>query len=113
MSNFDILPFPPEREVVVDAGYLASGRHIIYGLVEVDVTSVDHQVVSGDVEERWIIRPDEDPQLFKNRLLKENFTTAELEFREVVIEAISQKTREAWEKSMVCSIDIWIHTKED
>ena len=38
MSHFDILPFSPGREVVVDAGYLASGRHIIYGLVEVDVT---------------------------------------------------------------------------
>ena len=38
MSDFDVLPFPPAREIVVDAGYLASGRHIIYGLVEVDVT---------------------------------------------------------------------------
>jgi pyruvate/2-oxoglutarate dehydrogenase complex dihydrolipoamide acyltransferase (E2) component len=38
MSHFDILPFPPEREIVVDAGYLGSRRHIIYGLVEVDVT---------------------------------------------------------------------------
>jgi pyruvate/2-oxoglutarate dehydrogenase complex dihydrolipoamide acyltransferase (E2) component len=38
MGQFDILPFSPEREIVVDAGYLASRRHIIYGLVEVDVT---------------------------------------------------------------------------
>ena len=38
MSRFDILPFPPEREIVVDAGYLGSRRHIINGLVEVDVT---------------------------------------------------------------------------
>jgi pyruvate/2-oxoglutarate dehydrogenase complex dihydrolipoamide acyltransferase (E2) component len=38
MGHFDILPFPPGREVVVDAGYLGSRRHIIYGLVEVDVT---------------------------------------------------------------------------
>ncbi len=38
MSHFDILPFPPARKIVVDAGYLASGRHIIYGLLEVDVT---------------------------------------------------------------------------
>ena len=38
MDQFDILPFPQSREVVVDAGYLASSRHIIYGLVEVDVT---------------------------------------------------------------------------
>jgi pyruvate/2-oxoglutarate dehydrogenase complex dihydrolipoamide acyltransferase (E2) component len=38
MDHFDIFPFPPQREIVVDAGYLASRRHIIYGLVEVDVT---------------------------------------------------------------------------
>jgi pyruvate/2-oxoglutarate dehydrogenase complex dihydrolipoamide acyltransferase (E2) component len=38
MDQFDILPFPPGREVVVDAGYLGSKRHIIYGLAEVDVT---------------------------------------------------------------------------
>jgi pyruvate/2-oxoglutarate dehydrogenase complex dihydrolipoamide acyltransferase (E2) component len=38
MSHFDILPFSPEREIVVDAGYLGAKRHIIYGLVEVDVT---------------------------------------------------------------------------
>jgi pyruvate/2-oxoglutarate dehydrogenase complex dihydrolipoamide acyltransferase (E2) component len=38
MSHFDVLPFSPEREVVVDAGYLGSRRHIIHGLVEVDVT---------------------------------------------------------------------------
>lgn len=38
MGQFDILPFSPEREIVVDAGYLGSRRHIIHGLVEVDVT---------------------------------------------------------------------------
>jgi pyruvate/2-oxoglutarate dehydrogenase complex dihydrolipoamide acyltransferase (E2) component len=38
MAQFDILPFPPGREIVVDAGYLGTGRHITYGLVEVDVT---------------------------------------------------------------------------
>lgn len=38
MGHFDILPFPPGREIVVDAGYLGSRRHINYGLVEVDVT---------------------------------------------------------------------------
>jgi pyruvate/2-oxoglutarate dehydrogenase complex dihydrolipoamide acyltransferase (E2) component len=34
----DILPFPPQRKIVVDSGYLSSRRHIIYGLLEVDVT---------------------------------------------------------------------------
>ena len=37
-GRFDLLPFPPERGIVVDAGYLGTGRHIIYGLVEADVT---------------------------------------------------------------------------
>lgn len=38
MTEFDIVPFPGEREVVVDAGFLAAGRHLMVGLVEVDVT---------------------------------------------------------------------------
>ena len=37
-SDFDLAKFPAERENVVDAGYLGSGRHIIYALLEVDVT---------------------------------------------------------------------------
>jgi len=36
--TYDILPFERNRELVVDAGYLAAGRHIVHGLLEVDVT---------------------------------------------------------------------------
>jgi pyruvate/2-oxoglutarate dehydrogenase complex dihydrolipoamide acyltransferase (E2) component len=36
--DYDVLPFPVGRRVIVDAGYLAAGRHIIHGLVEADVT---------------------------------------------------------------------------
>jgi len=38
MSQFDRKDFPREREIVVDAGYLAAGRHVIHGLLEVDIT---------------------------------------------------------------------------
>ena len=38
MPDFDILPFPPGRQVIMDAGYLGAKRHIFYGLAEVDVT---------------------------------------------------------------------------
>ena len=38
--SFDILPIPPSRALVVDAGFLASKRHIIYGLVEADITAM-------------------------------------------------------------------------
>jgi hypothetical protein len=32
--NHDILPFPPARRVIVDAGRLVSRRHIVHGLLE-------------------------------------------------------------------------------
>ncbi len=35
---FKTLPFPSNRGPVIDAGRLASGRHIIHGLLEIDVT---------------------------------------------------------------------------
>lgn len=44
--DYEILSFPSERKLVVDAGYLASGRHIIYGLVEVDVTDIRREMLS-------------------------------------------------------------------
>jgi pyruvate/2-oxoglutarate dehydrogenase complex dihydrolipoamide acyltransferase (E2) component len=36
--DFEIRPFPSERNTIVDAGYLAARRHVIHGLIEVDVT---------------------------------------------------------------------------
>lgn len=38
MSGFDLTPFPTERNIVVDAGYLGVGRHLIHALLELDVT---------------------------------------------------------------------------
>ena len=40
MNNMDynLTYFPTEREIVIDAGYLGTGRHVIYALLEVDVT---------------------------------------------------------------------------
>jgi pyruvate/2-oxoglutarate dehydrogenase complex dihydrolipoamide acyltransferase (E2) component len=35
---FQTIPFPSARRMVVDAGYLAHNRHIIYGFLEIDVT---------------------------------------------------------------------------
>lgn len=37
--DYDLLPFPSDRKVIVDACRLASRRHIIHGLLEVDVTA--------------------------------------------------------------------------
>lgn len=44
MSDFELHPFPAAREIIVDAGYLGAKRHVIYGLVEVDVTRAREQL---------------------------------------------------------------------
>lgn len=37
-AGYTILPFPRERQVIVDGGRIAARRHTVYGLLEVDVT---------------------------------------------------------------------------
>ncbi len=37
--SFDILPFPSSRNPIIDAGYVASKRHIIHGFLQLDVTT--------------------------------------------------------------------------
>jgi pyruvate/2-oxoglutarate dehydrogenase complex dihydrolipoamide acyltransferase (E2) component len=37
--KFDILPFPSERNPIIDAGYMASKRHIIHGFLDLDVSN--------------------------------------------------------------------------
>lgn len=36
--DYDILPFPPERKVIVEGGRYGTRRSIMHGLIEVDVT---------------------------------------------------------------------------
>jgi hypothetical protein len=39
-NHYTVRPWPPERGIIVDAGWLGSRRHLIYGLLELDVTVV-------------------------------------------------------------------------
>ena len=52
-ENYEVLPFPKIRRLMVDGGRLARQKHIIHGLVEVDVTCArqairDHKVQTGE-----------------------------------------------------------------
>jgi pyruvate/2-oxoglutarate dehydrogenase complex dihydrolipoamide acyltransferase (E2) component len=52
-KNFEVVPIPASRKVIVDAGRLASRRHIIHGLLEIDVTAPhlyirNHKVKTGE-----------------------------------------------------------------
>lgn len=37
-DGFTVLPFPPMRRLVLDAGWMAKRRHMMHGFIEVDVT---------------------------------------------------------------------------
>ncbi len=52
MNNIDynLTNFPAEREIVIDAGYLGTGRHVIYALLEVDVTLAREKIHSVSTE---------------------------------------------------------------
>jgi len=43
-KDYNLTNFPAEREIVVDAGYLGTGRHVIYALLEVDVTHAQEKI---------------------------------------------------------------------
>jgi hypothetical protein len=36
--NYRVVPFPATRRIVIDAGRLGARRHVIHGLLEIDVT---------------------------------------------------------------------------
>jgi pyruvate/2-oxoglutarate dehydrogenase complex dihydrolipoamide acyltransferase (E2) component len=38
-AEYSVLPFPRERQVIVEGGRIAAQRHTVHGLIEVDVTA--------------------------------------------------------------------------
>jgi hypothetical protein len=54
----------------------------------------DQQVAAKPLQS-WVIQPEQDAQEFKDLLLKKHFTTAELEFRELMIAALSARGQNA------------------
>jgi len=52
MNTFDVVPFPRERELMIDAGRLGAGRNIGYGLAEVDVTDARERLRAPDRPKR-------------------------------------------------------------
>lgn len=52
-ENYQTIPFPKLRRLMVDGGRLARQKHLIHGLVEMDVTRVrqtirDHKAKTGE-----------------------------------------------------------------
>jgi pyruvate/2-oxoglutarate dehydrogenase complex dihydrolipoamide acyltransferase (E2) component len=49
-KDYNLTNFPAEREIVIDAGYLGTGRHVTYGLLEVDVTQAYQKILDLTTE---------------------------------------------------------------
>ncbi len=91
VHNYLLVSTPDGREMVVDATWpLSAEKH---GMVvnKVFIIGQDQEIATKPVKS-WVVPPDSDAQTFKDQLLSEHFTSAELQFREVVIEALSEYT---------------------
>jgi hypothetical protein len=83
VHNYLILELP-EGEMIVDATWPLSTDGM-GTVVNKEFIPGKDQEIACDVDQNWIIPEDQDPQAFKDKILKENFSDAELKHREEFI----------------------------
>ena len=91
VHNYLMVTVPDDGQMVVDATFPLSARKSGMVVNEAFVLGQDQQVAAKPLE-TWVIPPERDAQDFKDQLLKEHFTSAELEFREIVIAFLDEVT---------------------
>jgi hypothetical protein len=88
VHNYLLLTVPSGDQMIVDATFPLSAKDSGLVVNEHFVMGEDQKLVAKPLK-TFTIPPGRDPQAFKDELLQEYFTPTELEFREVVIEALS------------------------
>jgi hypothetical protein len=88
VHNYLLVAVPDDGQMVVDATFPLSARKSGMVVNETFVLGQDQQIAAAQLE-TWVIPPERDAQDFKDELLHKYFTSAELEFREIVITALS------------------------
>ena len=88
VHNYLLLAVPGGGQMIVDATFPLSAHDSGMVVNEHFVMGQDHKLAAKPIK-TFTIPPGRDPQEFKDELLHKYFSPAELEFREVVIEAIS------------------------
>jgi hypothetical protein len=83
VHNYLILELP-EGEMIVDATWPLSTDGM-GTVVNKEFIPGKDQKIASDVDQNWIIPEDQDPQSFKDKILKDNFSDAELKHREEFI----------------------------
>jgi hypothetical protein len=77
--------------MIIDATWPLSARDSGLQVNEEFILGQDQRLAAVPLQS-WPVPADQDPQDFKDQLLRANFTPAELEFREAVIRALSDRT---------------------
>lgn len=91
VHNYLLVNLADGRQMIVDATWPLSARGSGLQVNEEFVLGQDQRLAANPLQ-TWKVPEDQDPQDFKDQLLQTNFTPAELEFREAVIQALSQRT---------------------
>lgn len=92
VHNYLMVSVPGGGEMVVDATWPLSACNQGMVVNKSFIPGQDQEIATQPIES-WILPPGIDAQTFKEELLHENFTPAELQFREFVISEISRETR--------------------
>lgn len=92
VHNYLLVTVPDGNQMVVDATWPLSTKEFGMVVNEDFILGQDQELATKPVE-TWVVPPGSDAQEFKDQLLKEHFTPAELQFREVVIEELSKSTQ--------------------
>jgi hypothetical protein len=91
VHNYLLVSLPNGGQMKVDATWPLSKRAAGMTVNETFILGEDQQLSSIPLE-TWPIPAGRDPQEFKDELLRSYFTPAELEFREIVIQAMGADT---------------------
>ena len=78
-----------DGEMVVDATWPLDSRKYGLKVNESFVPGQDQQIACTPIQ-TWVVPEDKDPQAFKEELLREHFTPAELAFREGFIHTLGE-----------------------
>jgi hypothetical protein len=108
VHNYLILALP-EGEMVVDATWPRSTQGMGTVVNESFVLGADQQI-AGEPIESWAVPEDQDPQEFKEEILRESFTQEELKHREEFIETLGKMTNSKWVR-LFLRLERWVKGK--
>jgi hypothetical protein len=89
VHNYLVVSLDGGRTMIVDATWPLATRRSGRVVNERFMLGEDQQIAEPPLE-TWVVPPDQDPQDFKEQLLQTHFTPAELKYRELVIQWLSQ-----------------------